>query len=169
LLERIREESERLRRIFASVTPERLWRGAFVAPVPGSPSSSFGSRSVLNGQPRSPHSGADFHAPTGTPVKAPNAGKVALAADLYYSGNTVIIDHGFGLYSLFGHLSGFMAKEGEEVPGRKVIGYVGATGRSTGPHLHWAVRLSATRVDPLSLIAVLAPTTPPDKPGAAKP
>ena len=169
LLERIREESERLRRIFASVTPERLWRGAFVAPVPGSPSSSFGSRSVLNDQPRSPHSGADFHAPTGTPVKAPNAGKVVLAAELYYSGNTVIIDHGFGLYSLFGHLSGFTAKEGEEVPRTKVIGYVGDTGRATGPHLHWAVRLSGTRVDPLSLIAVLAATTTTDIPGAAKP
>jgi len=74
---------------------------------------------------------------------------------------TVIIDHGFGLYSLFGHLSRFTAKEGEEVAGRKVIGYVGATGRSTGPHLHWAVRLSATRVDPLSLMAAL------DRPGHA--
>src|SRR5439155_5559193 len=80
LLERIREESERLRRIFASVTPEKLWLGAFVSPVPGSPSSSFGSRSVVNGQPRSPHTGVAFHAPTGSPVPAPNAGKVVIAA-----------------------------------------------------------------------------------------
>jgi murein DD-endopeptidase MepM/ murein hydrolase activator NlpD len=154
-LDRIREESKRLNEIFARATPERQWSGPFMAPVPGPPNSSFGKRSILNGQPRSPHSGADFDVGAGTPVRAPNSGKIVLASDLYYSGNTIIIDHGMGLYSHFAHLSRFAVKEGAEIKKRQVAGYVGSTGRVTGPHLHWSVRLAGARVDPLSLIAAV--------------
>ncbi len=155
-LARIREESERVRAIFGATTPRRYWQGAFIAPVPGAPISEFGKRSVYNGKPRSPHSGTDFRGTTGTPVRAPNAGRIVLAASLYYSGNTVIIDHGYGLYSYFGHLSAFAAKAGDAVDKGEVVGKVGATGLVTGPHLHWAVRLNGSRVDPLSLLSILS-------------
>ncbi len=156
-LARIEKESQRVRAIFDAVSPERYWTGPFVLPVPGRPISEFGKRSVYNGQPRSPHAGTDFEGATGTPVKAPNAGRVVLAASLYYSGNTIILDHGGGLYSYFGHLSAFSAHEGDPVAAGDVVGRVGATGLVTGPHLHWSVRLAGTRVDPLSLVDVLTP------------
>jgi len=155
LLARIKEESEKVRAIFDSVSRQRYWSAPFEVPVPGPPISSFGTRSVYNRQPRSPHSGTDFRGAAGTPVRAPNAGKVVLAADLYYSGNTLILDHGFGLYSYFGHLSAFSVQEGDRVNAGQVLGKVGATGLATGPHLHWAVRLVGTRVDPLSLLGLL--------------
>ncbi len=154
-LARIRRESKRISEIFAGVTEQRLWRGSFQRPVPGPANSSFGKRSILNGQPRNPHTGTDFDSPAGTPVVAPNAGKVVLADDLYYSGNTVVLDHGQGLYSYFAHLSEIDVEEGAEVSSGQVVGKVGATGRVTGPHLHWTLRLVRTRVDPLSLIEVL--------------
>ncbi len=154
-LARIEKDGERVRAIFAAVSPERYWDGPFTLPVPGRPISGFGKRSVYNGQPRSAHTGTDFTGATGTPIRAPNAGKVVLAADLYYSGNTVIVDHGQGLYSYFGHMSEFVAHEGDVVAAGDVVGKVGATGLVTGPHLHWSVRLAGARVDPLSLVAVL--------------
>ena len=152
---RILKERARVTGIFAAVTPERLWQGEFIVPVPGKVISAFGKRSVYNGQPRSPHTGTDFRGATGTPIKAPNAGRVALAANLYYSGNTVILDHGLGLYSYLGHMVSFSVKEGELVQTGDLVGKVGATGRVTGPHLHWTIRLAGSRVDPLSLVDVL--------------
>lgn len=155
-LERIRKESKRIREIFAQLTPQRLWKGPFNSPVPGAPTSGFGKRSILNGQPRSPHGGTDFSAGTGTPVRSPSRGKVVLASNLYYSGNTVILDHGQGLYSYFGHLSSFAVEEETLVSAGDLLGNVGATGRVTGPHLHWSVRLCRTRVDPLSLMSLFS-------------
>jgi murein DD-endopeptidase MepM/ murein hydrolase activator NlpD len=152
---RIKEERERVDAIFATVTPKRFWNGSFLLPVPGEVISAFGKRSIYNNKPRSPHSGVDFRGVAGTPVRAPNAGQVVLAAELYYSGNTVILDHGLGLYSYFGHLSGFNAKQGDMVKSGDIVGKVGATGLVTGPHLHWTVRLVESRIDPLSLIDIL--------------
>ncbi len=157
VLDRIQRESKRIAAIFGTVDPFRRWDGPFEAPVPGTATSSFGRRSVFNGQPRSPHTGTDFRADEGTPVKSPNAGTVVLRADLYFAGNTVILDHGLGLFSYFAHLSRAAVEEGMEVATGDVIGYVGATGRVTGPHLHWTVRLQEARVDPLSLMAALSP------------
>ena len=151
---RILREAERLNAIWAARTPERLWSGPFTAPVPDRANSAFGSGSVFNGQPRSPHGGADFLSPTGRPIAAPNAGRIVLAEDLYYTGGTVVIDHGLGLVSLFAHLSAIDATVGTSVASGDVVGRVGATGRVTGPHLHWTVRLAGTRVDPLSLVDV---------------
>jgi murein DD-endopeptidase MepM/ murein hydrolase activator NlpD len=155
-LVRIEDENKRVQSIFASVTPEKLWNGPFRAPVPGEVISVFGKRNYYNGQPRNPHTGVDFRGDTGTPIRSPNSGRVVLAADLYYSGNTVIIDHGLGLYSYLGHMSKSAVKEGDRVETGDIIGRVGATGRVTGPHLHWTVRLSTARVDPLSLIKILS-------------
>jgi murein DD-endopeptidase MepM/ murein hydrolase activator NlpD len=155
-LTRIEKDAERVGAIFAAASPERYWSGPFVRPVRGRAISAFGKRSVYNGQPRSPHSGTDFSGAAGTPIKAPNAGRVVLAADLYYSGKTLILDHGQGLYSYFGHMSALSAGEGDMVAAGEIVGKVGATGVVTGPHLHWSVRLAGTRVDPLSLLHVTA-------------
>ena len=157
LLGRIERESRRVSQIFRNVSPAKLWNGPFLRPVPGEATSSFGRRSVLNGQPRSPHTGTDFRAGEGTPIEAPNRGTVVLSENLYYSGSCVILDHGWGLYSYFAHLSRMAVSEGDVVDAGQVIGHVGATGRVTGPHLHWSMRLNGARVDPLSLMAVLSP------------
>jgi murein DD-endopeptidase MepM/ murein hydrolase activator NlpD len=154
-LRRIEQEADRLNQVWSESARVRLWTAPFVRPVPQAANSAFGTRSIFNGQPRSPHGGADFPSPAGTPVRAPNAGRVVLADNLYYTGNTVVIDHGLGLVSLFAHLSRIDAHEGNSVTAGTVIGLVGATGRVTGPHLHWTVRAGGARVDPLSLLAVL--------------
>ena len=152
---RIQRESRQQAAIFATATPERLWRGSWGRPVPGQATSAFGSRSVFNGQARNPHSGADFRAAQGTPVTAPNVGTVVLSGDTYFSGGSVVLDHGWGLYSYFAHLSEMLVQPGDRVEPGDVIGHAGATGRVTGPHLHWTVRLNGARVDPLSLIEIL--------------
>ena len=157
---RITEEAVRLTKLWQTISPERLWATPFVVPVPDPPNSAFGSRSVFNGQARSPHTGADFLSPAGEDVKAPSAGVVVLAENLYFSGNTVILDHGLGLYSEFAHFSEIGATVGERVEPGRVLGKVGATGRVTGPHLHWAIRLNGARVDPLSLIVATASKQP---------
>ncbi len=152
---RIEREFLQQTAIFATDTPERLWRGPWIRPVPGRANSRFGSRSVFNGQPRSPHSGADFLAGVGTPVAAPARGRVVLAGDTYFSGGSVILDHGWGLYSYLAHLSRILVDEGDLVEKGDVVARSGATGRVTGPHLHWTVRMSGARVDPLSVIEIL--------------
>lgn len=148
-------EQQKLRELFDRVTPEKLWRGDFQFPLRGvTKGTNFGKRRILNGQARSPHTGADFPALTGTPVYATQSGHVVLAEELYFSGNTVIIDHGLGVYSLFGHLSAFDVAAGEDVKAGGLIGRVGATGRVTGPHLHWGVTVNKARVNPVQLVAL---------------
>lgn len=154
--DRIAREARRVAAIFGTETEDRYWSGSFAPPVPGEATSSFGQRSILNGQPRNPHSGTDFRGATGTPVKAPNTGRVVLAENLYFSGNVVMLDHGWGLYSYFAHLSRIDVAEGDTVRGGQIIGAIGATGRVTGPHLHWTVRVNGARVDALSILAVLS-------------
>ena len=149
-------EQQKLRQLFDHVTPEKLWHGDFQFPLKGvTAGTNFGKRRILNGQSRSPHTGADFPAVTGTPVYATQSGRVVLAEELYFSGNTVIIDHGLGVYSLYGHLSEFAVAAGDDVKVGAVIGKVGATGRVTGPHLHWGVTVNKARVNPVQLVAVL--------------
>jgi len=152
-VERIQNEARTLAAIYENTATPQQWKGPFQLPVAAHANSSFGTRSVFNGQARSPHSGADFPAPTGTPVTAPAAGVVTLAASQYFTGNTIVIDHGLGLYSVLAHLSVMSVKAGDHVAAGQRIGLVGATGRVTGAHLHWSVRLNGARVDPLSLIA----------------
>ena len=154
VLDRIQREAARQSEIFTSSSADRQWAGGFIRPVPGESSSSFGRRSVYNGEARSPHSGTDFRSGEGTPIKAPNAGTVVLAGELYFSGNVVILDHGWGLYSYLAHLSAIDVAEGDVVEPGQVVGKVGATGRVTGPHLHWTVRLNNARVDPLALMTL---------------
>jgi murein DD-endopeptidase MepM/ murein hydrolase activator NlpD len=151
-LARIQRELREVEGLFARPPSPRLWTAPFVAPVPGVATSSFGRRSIVNGEPRSPHSGMDFQAASGTPVHAPNRGTVVLAADHYFAGRIVIVDHGASVYSYLAHLSEIEVREGEVVERDQRIGLSGSTGRVTGPHLHWTLRIGKARVDPLSLI-----------------
>lgn len=153
---RIQEEARLLAAVFGESAPERLWSGAFVVPVDGAPTSSFGRLTILNGRPNGRHQGADFRATAGTPIVAPNAGRIVLAAALYFAGNTVVVDHGLGLFSLFAHLSHADVTPGQVIARGDRIGTAGATGRVTGPHVHWAVRLDALSVDPLSMMTAAA-------------
>jgi murein DD-endopeptidase MepM/ murein hydrolase activator NlpD len=153
-LERIARDQKRLAAVYAASSASRLWGGPFERPTDGAPVSPFGVRSDYNGKRGTPHRGTDFAGATGAPVRAPGAGRVVLAEDLYYSGTTVIIDHGLGLFSVLAHLSRIDVREGDSVVRGARVGAVGATGRVTGPHLHWSVRIGPASVDPLSLIAV---------------
>jgi murein DD-endopeptidase MepM/ murein hydrolase activator NlpD len=169
VLTRIERERRAVEAIFSRTTPDRFWSGAFLVPVPGTPTSSFGRRSIVNGEPRSPHSGTDFQAADGTAVVAPNRGRVALAGDLYFAGKTIVIDHGAGLYSYLAHLSEMLVAEGDMIDRGQKIALSGSTGRVTGPHLHWTMRIGPARVDPLSLVFLLkgadAPRAPSDSRG----
>jgi hypothetical protein len=155
-IKRAEEEGQRLHKIFDSLTPERLWRGRFRVPLDGvTTGGNFGRRRVLNGEPRSPHTGVDFPAPTGTLVHAAQRGRVVLADSLFFSGNTVIVDHGLGVYTFYGHLSAFSVKLGDVVDSGAVLGKVGATGRVTGPHLHWGLTVNKARVNALQIVRLL--------------
>lgn len=150
--ERAEAESARLHKLFSKTEEKRLFEGRFESPIPGAATARFGERRVFNGQPRAPHSGMDLKAASGKPVRAPAAGKVLLADPLFYAGKTVILDHGLGITTQYAHLSKFLVKAGDVVKKGQVIGKVGATGRVTGPHLHWALKFKNARVDPYSLI-----------------
>ena len=156
-LARVRRESKRLKEIWPRARAERLWSGPFTMPVEGPIGGLFGSRRIINGEPRSPHTGQDIRAPAGTPVSASNAGEVVLVDDLFFAGRTVLIDHGQGLYTMYFHLSEISVSKGKRVAKGEQIGSVGATGRATGPHLHWGVRLGGARVSPAALVAVMLP------------
>ena len=150
--ERIARESELLKTVYEIFTPQWLGSGKFIVPTEGEVNSNFGKRRIFNNKPRSPHSGVDISSPLGTPVNASNSGRVVLATELYFAGQTVIIDHGLGVFSLYLHFSRIMTERGNFVEKGDVIGEVGATGRVTGPHLHWGVRILDCRVDPLALV-----------------
>jgi hypothetical protein len=148
----IEEEGKLKAKVFASSSNVPLWEGDFHAPVPAQATDSFGTRRMFNGKLASIHKGADFHAAAGTPVHASNDGIVVLARPLYFEGNCVIIDHGLGLYTLSMHFSRIDVKEGQHVKTGDQIGLSGATGRVTGPHLHWAVRWQGAYLDPVKLL-----------------
>jgi murein DD-endopeptidase MepM/ murein hydrolase activator NlpD len=148
---RAEAEAKRLDAIWKTASPRKLWRGYFVQPVRGKVTSPFGARRLLNDKPSSPHSGVDFGASAGTPVKAANAGQVAVADELFFTGNTVVIDHGLGLYTSYLHTSKLLVKESQMVTKGQVIARVGSTGRTTGAHLHWGCRLNGARVNVLAL------------------
>jgi murein DD-endopeptidase MepM/ murein hydrolase activator NlpD len=147
------DESARLRTLYRTITAERLWRGRFTRPVAGTePGTGFGSRRVINGKPRMPHSGIDYAAPTGTPVVAAHTGRVALVGEFFFPGRLVVLDHGLGLYTLYFHLDTVGVTEGAMVDRGQPVGTVGATGRATGPHLHFGAQVGTARIDPAALM-----------------
>ena len=152
VLERIRREQEQFARVFAVSAAQRLWARPFVGPLPKEITSPFGYRRVINGSPRAPHTGVDLKAAMDTPVLAANHGRVALLGDFFYSGKSLVLDHGSGLFTVYFHLSEFKAEQGSEVKKSDVIALSGMTGRVTGPHLHWGARMNGARIDPFQLV-----------------
>jgi murein DD-endopeptidase MepM/ murein hydrolase activator NlpD len=153
-LERVNKESTRLKTLFKGIREERLWQDTFIRPVDGEVTTPFGVRRFLNDQPRNPHSGVDLRAPEGAPVRACNDGVVLLVDEMFFTGKSVVLDHGWGIYSMYFHLSEARVREGETISGGNIVGLAGSTGRASGPHLHWGIRLNGARVDPLSLIGL---------------
>ncbi len=153
-LRRIGEEKKALDERFARVTVPILWTLPFLAPVEEFRPENFGSRRVINGEPRAPHTGVDIRLPEGTPVRAIAGGVVVLAAEQFFGGKSVVIDHGGAVFSLYYHLQRYSVEEGRRVARGETIGAVGATGRATGPHLHFGVRVPGGRVDPSLLFAL---------------
>jgi murein DD-endopeptidase MepM/ murein hydrolase activator NlpD len=155
-LHRINNEKKVIRRIFASSSNNRLWYGSFIKPLAGDITSAFGTQRLFNGQIRSYHRGTDFRAKTGTPVHASNSGIVRLAKNLFYSGNIVIVDHGKGVFTNYAHLSKIQAVAGQHVARGDQLGLSGSTGRVSGPHLHWGVKINGSYVDPLQFLAAIS-------------
>ena len=151
-LERVNRETRKLEALFQTSRNERLWKSVFIRPVEGEISTGFGLTRIINGRRRSQHTGVDLRAEEGTSVLASNHGMVVLVDELFFSGKSVILDHGWGLYSMYFHLSEVLVKEGDLVRPGAILGRVGSTGRSTGPHLHWGIRINGARVDPFSLL-----------------
>ncbi|MFO7715423.1 M23 family metallopeptidase [Desulfosarcina sp.] len=152
-LERIGKEIARVKAVRKTNDPRTDFAQTFIWPVVGRISGIYGSQRILNGSPKRPHYGVDIAAPTGTPVKAPADGVVTLTHDdMFYSGGTLIVDHGHGLSTVYMHLHKIMVQEGQRVGQGDVIAQVGATGRVTGPHLHWGMNWFDIRLDPALLV-----------------
>jgi murein DD-endopeptidase MepM/ murein hydrolase activator NlpD len=154
---RLKQEQALKNRAFGRFSPARLWEGVFTAPLQAAISEAFGVRRIFNGRRRGLHQGLDYDVEIGAPVAAMNNGKVVLARDLFYEGNLIALDHGRGLLTLYLHLSAFRVKEGASVKRGQVIGLSGESGRTTGPHLHVAVRWQGVYVDPARLCALALP------------
>lgn len=153
-LKRVNLEKEEIDKIWDISTADHLWEGNFIKPVEGVIDDNFGFRRVINGEPRSPHTGIDIDAPEGAPVYAANQGRVVFTGDQFFSGKGLVIDHGLGLLTMYFHLSEILVTAGEDVKKGQIIARVGKTGRATGPHLHWGIRLNGARVNPASMLGL---------------
>ena len=152
-LEAIELERKVVRAALKEINNETSWKSGFIRPVEGRISGQFGGQRIMNNVPKNPHQGMDIAAKEGTPVKAAADGKIVLAyPDLFYSGNVIVVDHGFGLQTIYAHLKDMQVKRGDIVKQGDIIGTVGKTGRVTGPHLHWGASLRNIRFNPQSLL-----------------
>ena len=157
---RWKAEQEDVRKALAEESAMRLWKTRFIEPVRGKRTGIFGSVRIMNGQARNPHNGEDIGAPHGTDVLASNDGVVRLTVDHIFSGRGIFLDHGLGLYSMYFHLSDVLVKEGDLIKAGQIIGKVGTTGRATGPHLHWGIKVNGARVIPYALLELPFPQNP---------
>ena len=153
-LARATKESAVMNKLWGASTIAPFWDAPFIMPLESEVTGTFGRRSIINDQPRSPHSGVDMRGKKGTPVKASNDGLIVLTGDHFFTGNTVVIDHGAGIMSMYFHLDKINVKKGDKISRGEVLGAVGSTGRSTAPHLHWGVRVYGQRVDPVNLVEI---------------
>ena len=151
-LEKVKLEEEKIGKIWDIFTEDHLWDGNFLEPVKGKTTGEFGLRRIINGEPKNSHRGMDIAAPEGAPVRVANNGRVVFIDDIFYSGKSLVIDHGLGLFTMYFHLSETMVVEGEVVKKGQIIAKVGKTGRATGPHLHWGVRLNGARINPAAIV-----------------
>ncbi|WP_367605612.1 peptidoglycan DD-metalloendopeptidase family protein [Legionella sp. W05-934-2] len=149
---RIEAEEKEREQLFSVFSERNPFEEGFIAPSHGPISSQFGLRRIYNGKPRAPHTGLDIASPKNTPVIVINSGKVVSTKNYFFTGNTVIVDHGMGLFSLYAHLDKILVKPNQQIKQGDQVGLVGATGRATGPHLHWSMILNQTLVDPLLFV-----------------
>ena len=163
-LKRIDREQQHLAKVTGTFRDTARPSVSFIWPVQGPETSTFGLKRILNGEPKSPHSGIDIGAPAGTPIDAPAAARVADVGNYYYCGKTLTLDMGQGLFSVYCHLSKIKVRPGQKVKQGQLVGRIGATGRTTGPNLHWTVRLNEVPVDPHVFLGLNAPTPPPTTP-----
>lgn len=152
---RIQKENKALGIIYRTYTEKRYWTGPFVKPIASDMTSFYGTKRIFNGELQSFHSGVDLKAAVGTPIYSAAPGVVVMRRNLFFTGNTVIIDHGYGVYTLYAHMSEFKIKQGATVKANQLIGLAGKTGRATGPHLHWAAVINHVKVNPVDLTRVL--------------
>ncbi len=155
-IERAQKEARKIERVYAGGGSERLWKGDFQLPMTSDITSPFGNKRVFNGQLKSYHNGVDFRARTPKPVFASNSGVVKLAESLFYSGNAVVIDHGTGIFTIYAHLSRIDVTPGQHIEKGQRLGLTGATGRVSGPHLHWGVKVKGVAVNPIQLIKIIS-------------
>jgi hypothetical protein len=153
-LERVKREAAIMKEVLEAPPTAPQWKGPFVKPVNGEVVGTFGQASIINGMPRSPHSGVDLKAETGTPVLSINSGRVVLTGEHFFNGLFAVIDHGGAVQSMYFHLDKILAQRGDRVEKGQVVGLVGATGRATGPHLHFGIRINGARIDPMQFIKV---------------
>jgi len=156
-LARIQRENNIIGALFKTETPKKLWTEQFMMPLTGRITGEFGLRRYINNEARSPHSGIDISAVTGTPILAPNDGRAVLVMDMFFSGLSLFIDHGQGLYTMYFHLSEVLVEEGDDIHRGDTIALVGASGRVTGAHLHFGVRHTNNKVNPWDLVNALSP------------
>jgi len=154
-IKRTRKEARRVVQTYADGSSARLWNGAFQLPMASEITSPFGNRRLFNKQLKSYHNGVDFRAPVGTPVFAANSGIVKIAENLFYSGNVVIVDHGNLIFTIYAHLSKIEVTAGQQIGKGQQLGLTGATGRVSGPHLHWGVKVNGTAVNPIQFIRAM--------------
>ena len=159
-LQRAAREAREVRRIYDAASSQPDWEAAFQKPLASVITSPYGNRRLFNGELASYHSGVDFRAPVGTPVQTANRGTIRLAKNLFYAGNTVLIEHGAGVFTIYAHLSKMGVTAGQPVEMGQVIGWSGQSGRVSGPHLHWGVKLNGQNVDPFQFLAVISKLTP---------
>lgn len=150
-MKRVEQETERLNALW-SIRSDKRWEGGFIMPLENELSTAFGVRRIINNKTVSIHRGLDIRGKGGEPVRASNTGTAVLVDELFYGGNTVILDHGLGIYTVYMHLSAFNVKPGDVVSNGAIIGYVGSTGRSSGPHLHFGIKIQGLGINPLSLL-----------------
>jgi len=155
-INRTKKEARQVKQTYADGSIAGLWDGDFQLPMTSEITSPFGNKRLFNGQLKSYHNGVDFRAPIGTPVFAANSGVVKMAANLFYSGNVIIIDHGNLIFTIYAHLSKIEVKAGQQIEKGQQLGLTGATGRVSGPHLHWGVKVNGTAVNPIQFIKVMA-------------
>ena len=150
--QRAAEDKQLINAAYATTVAQPYWTDDFIVPIPGvTGGRNFGHRRVFNEQPRAPHSGADLTAAEGTEVLATNRGRVVLTGDFFFNGKAVFVDHGMGVLSMYLHLSEILVAEGQLLERGELLGLAGATGRVTGPHLHWGIKVTGARVDPFTL------------------
>jgi murein DD-endopeptidase MepM/ murein hydrolase activator NlpD len=155
-INRAQKEARSVKQTYASGSVAGLWVGAFKLPIESRITSPFGNKRLFNGQLKSYHNGVDFRAPIGTPVVAANSGVVKVAKNLFYSGNAVIIDHGNNIFTIYAHLSKIEVTAGQQIEKGQQLGLTGASGRVSGPHLHWGVKINGAAADPIQFIKVMA-------------